>query len=584
MEMGIVLVHGYTGSSSNLKPLADELIKIYGENSVKNISLPWHNNSEIPSFDEGSFIEHISEEISQYKKQNRKVIIIGHSTGGNLTLACIRDKGLLPDYLILVAVPFRIDPGALERWNEHRTGEARVPFTDVARMISLINRTCKYDYFSGEFHSLIINGEDDKLVLPSDACEWKKKFPYNKARVIFAPHVDHDVFNSSNSNLIIDVILRAIADVKDDYKDNLSEHITVEPEIQEFIIASPFSKRHIAGCPGGKRISNSHNELGPVPETEPVFANIEITTHCNFKCKFCARSRTWKGGVNMHRDNFRRILDLLPHAYRITLVGLGEPLLHPEIVDFVETAVSLKRRVGLVTNASLLDSSISKELISAGLHSIAFSLDTVTQDAASLVREGTDINKVLENIKNFIKTADAARTMAKAVFTALSTENISYFNDLINIISTLGIDVMMLTDLNFKENVNKTIWKNVDDKIVKSIRNTIKQAFLKKLPILSVHALEEFGLRSRYRDFLLLPPDQLYHRSKKRKYCFSPWQTVPVDVEGNITMCDCQPENRVGNILADPFNEIWLGEKMTDYRHRMLSNNPPESCKICPRF
>ncbi|MFX1363152.1 MAG: SPASM domain-containing protein [Promethearchaeota archaeon] len=83
---------------------------------------------------------------------------------------------------------------------------------------------------------------------------------------------------------------------------------------------------------------------------------------------------------------------------------------------------------------------------------------------------------------------------------------------------------------------------------------------------------------------MLIPPDQLYTRSRRHKYCFSPWQTLPIDVEGNITLCDCQPENRLGNIFTQPFSEIWNGRKMMNYRRQMLGPNPPEPCKICPRF
>ncbi|MBN2419460.1 MAG: radical SAM protein, partial [Deltaproteobacteria bacterium] len=443
--------------------------------------------------------------------------------------------------------------------------------------------TGKHDYTEG-FYSLIINGEEDRLVLPLDARKWQEKFPLYKARLVFAPGVGHDMFISRNSHFVIDVILRAIADVADNHSEGLPGLEAAEPEVRGFLRASPFSVKHLAQCPGARRMTDPNFEPGLYPASEPVFANIEITTQCNFKCRFCARTRMGKDALDMDKTVFRRILELLPHAYRVTLVGLGEPLMHPEICDFIKIASSLNRRVGLVTNASVLDSSLSKELISTGLESIAFSLDSVNQDNAALVRKGTYTDRVLENIRNFIKIADATRPMAKAVFTALSVENILYFNDLVNVISTLGVDVMMLTDLNFQENVKKTIWKNADDKIISSIRNTIKQAFSKRLPVLSVHGLEEFGLRSRYREFLLLPPNQLYHRSEKRKFCLSPWQTAPVDVNGNITVCDCQPENVVGNILTEPFNEIWLGKKMTDYRRRMLSDNPPEACRICPRF
>ena len=379
--------------------------------------------------------------------------------------------------------------------------------------------------------------------------------------------------------------MRAITDLDDSGTVDVSTLVSTEPEVDEFIATYLYSRKHLTESPSGKMLTGSHINLKPFQKNDPVFANIEITTKCNFNCRFCARAGSNSNGINMDKETFRRILDLLPHAYRITLVGLGEPLLHPDLIDFIKIASALKRRVGLVTNASLLDSSLAKELVSTGLHSIAFSLDAVNQDAASLVRKGTDVEKVIENIRRFIEIADATRKpIAKAVFTALSIENIRYFKELVDIVSTLGIDILMLTDLNFNKNVNKTIWKNVNDEMISQLRKTVKQAFVNKLPVLSVHALEEFGLRTRYKDFLLLPPDQLFHRSLKRRYCFSPWQTIPVNVKGDITMCDCQPDNIVGNILTDPFEKIWNGERIRDYRKRMLSDDPPEACRICPRF
>ncbi len=584
MKTGIILVHGFTGISLDLQPLAEKLINIYGNDSVKNIALPGHDGEGIPDFDENKFVECISREISLFREQDRRIAVIGHSTGGNMALSCMYNDGFFPDLLVIAGVPFRIDSSAHDRWIRHRKGRRELPFPSVAKMVSMINRTGKRNYISDGMYSLIISGEDDDLVLPSDAREWKGKFNKTKTRVVTAPGAGHDIFNSPNSSFVMDIILRAIADMHDGRNDDIPTLISAEPEAGNFVSSSPLSVRHLSASPGVRILKSAHVDPDPLPANEPVFANIEITTRCNFKCRYCARTNLDKDSKDMDRETFIRILDLLPHAYRVTLVGLGEPLLHPRLTEFIEIASSLKRRVGLVTNASLLDSSISKGLISAGLDSIAFSLDTVNQDVASRVRKGTDIDRVIDNIRQFIKIANAARPMAKAVFTALSVETIPYFNDLVETVSTLGVDIMMLTDLNFGRNVRDTIWSNANNKMVSQIRNSIKNAFVKKLPVLSVHALEEFGLRSRYRNFLLLPPDQLFYRSEKRKYCFSPWQTVPVDVQGNITMCDCQPENRVGNILSDPFNEIWRGDLMSEYRRRMTGGNPPAACRVCPRF
>jgi MoaA/NifB/PqqE/SkfB family radical SAM enzyme/esterase/lipase len=584
MKTGIILVHGYSGSFNDLRPLAELFINIYGADSVRNISLPGHIEEDTPEFDEDKFIECISLAISCFREQKRRIVIIGHSTGGNLVLSCMHKDQYFPDLLIFAGTPYKIDNTAYDRWSDHGKGRGEVPFLSMAKMVSMIMRTAKQSYdYSGQ-NLLILTGEKDKLVLPSDASNWKLKFDRIKTRLVIVPKTDHDIFNSTDNSYVIDIITRAVTDMDDDSNHNISKIYSVEPDVQEFIESSPYSKKHLSLTPGVRVLTHSHIELNPSPLYDPLFANIEITTRCNFKCKYCARSFVRKEGMDMDMEIFTRILDLLPHAYRITLVGLGEPLLHPQITEFIKIAKSLKRRVGLVTNASLLNSNISKELIASGLDSIAFSLDTVNQDVSDHIRNGTEIEKVINNIRRFIEIAGSERQIAKAVFTALSTETIPHFNDLIDTVSTLGVDIMMLTDLNFTHNVNDTIWKTVNNEMILNVKEGIKNAFMKNLPVLSVHALEEFGLRSRYRDFLLLPPNQIFHRSETRRHCYSPWQTIPIDVEGNITMCDCQPENRVGNILSDPFDKIWRGDLMKDYRKRMVGDNPPGACRICPRF
>ena len=286
----------------------------------------------------------------------------------------------------------------------------------------------------------------------------------------------------------------------------------------------------------------------------------------------------------MSLERFVRILDMLPHAYRITLVGLGEPLMHAEVASFVAEASARGRRVALVTNAMYLDEQLASQLLKAGLASIAFSIDTDDQDLADEVRPGSSLSRIFNNIKGFIRQSTSRGSISTAVFTAISIKTAAHLKQLVDTVASLGVHVLMLTDLNFKQNLNDTLWKNVAEDTTASIRDAVSYAFSEKLPVLSVHGLEEFGLRRRYRDYLLLPPDQLFQRSHQDNWCRSPWQTIAVDVSGNAAVCDCQPEKRIGHILKQPFSKIWNGKMMIDYRRRMLSPHPPEACLLCPRF
>jgi MoaA/NifB/PqqE/SkfB family radical SAM enzyme len=155
---------------------------------------------------------------------------------------------------------------------------------------------------------------------------------------------------------------------------------------------------------------------------------------------------------------------------------------------------------------------------------------------------------------------------------------------LIDEVAGLGVHVMMLSDLNFGENSEFTVWKHADAESLALLRKSVLRAFERKLPVLSVRALEEFNLLERYQHFLLVPPDQLAHRSLRRTYCCSPWQTAVICVDGRMTVCDCQPDRSAGNVFREAFSGIWNGTAMIDQRRRMLSDDPPEACRLCPRF
>lgn len=584
MRLGIILVHGYTGSPFNLKPLEDALCAYWGKDSVKNLSLPGHEVEGSPGFDLEIFTNSINNSIQEFTNQNRKIIIIGHSTGGSLALSTLNRFSVQPDLLILISVPKRIDGAYCARWDIHRTDKKEIPFIDVAMMVNAINKAGSL-CFNQQFPVVILHGEEDSLVPWTEAQAWKEDSLVG-ARVITVPGSDHDIFSSENNLWAIDIIRRAIQDNihETNCHETMGNLLQIEPGLKDFLDVSPHSKYHLCNCPSTKKVIHKNPDLLDVPLNEPIIANIEITTYCNLHCKFCARTRLAKQNKHMSLSRFKDILALLPNTYKIVIVGLGEPLMHPQLIEFVSYAKSLKRNVGLVTNAMLLSTEISVKLLEAGLDSIAFSLDGFDDNISTLVRKGTNFAKVINNIKNFVEKSNDFPKISKAVFSAVSTDTIEHLPDLIDQVSSLGVDVLMLSDINFKTNQKYTLWKNMNEHLEETIKKAITYAFSQRLPVLTVHGLEEFGLAHRYHDFLMIPPNQLYQRSLQHTWCYSPWQTIPVDVEGNVTLCDCQPEVVLGNLFRDPFTNIWNGDSFREHRNAMRHSNPPEACSICPRF
>jgi radical SAM protein with 4Fe4S-binding SPASM domain len=143
-------------------------------------------------------------------------------------------------------------------------------------------------------------------------------------------------------------------------------------------------------------------ELGSCPER----LGIEITNHCNLDCVMCPRGIMQREVGYMNGELFRRIIDEAAAigVKKITLHGLGEPLLHSELFDFIKYS----KDAGILfvlfsTNCSFLDEEKAYKIFSSGLDEIVLSLDGVNAETYAAVRRKGDFKKVVKNITRFLE-------------------------------------------------------------------------------------------------------------------------------------------------------------------------------------
>jgi MoaA/NifB/PqqE/SkfB family radical SAM enzyme len=113
---------------------------------------------------------------------------------------------------------------------------------------------------------------------------------------------------------------------------------------------------------------------------------------------------------------FRDLVDTLPSLSRLTLQGLGEPLLAPHLLDLVRYAAARDVRTGFNTNGVLLRRQRSRELIAAGLAWLHVSLDGATAATYEDVRHGTafapqpgQFDQVVANLRDLLDERSAVR-------------------------------------------------------------------------------------------------------------------------------------------------------------------------------
>lgn len=105
----------------------------------------------------------------------------------------------------------------------------------------------------------------------------------------------------------------------------------------------------------------------------PNKAYLEITNVCNLACTFCHGTK--RSPRFMTEEEFTLAATRLrPFADYLYFHLMGEPLLHPQLGDFLDIAADLGFRVILTTNGTLLPDCTATLLGARALHKVSISL------------------------------------------------------------------------------------------------------------------------------------------------------------------------------------------------------------------
>jgi radical SAM protein with 4Fe4S-binding SPASM domain len=124
-----------------------------------------------------------------------------------------------------------------------------------------------------------------------------------------------------------------------------------------------------------------------IPLTTPFVINVDPSSSCNFKCKFCYHSnnRMKKQGI-MNWDTYKKIISDIKKfdapLKTLRLYAFGEPMLNPRFADMVKYAkdASVSEKIDTTTNGSILNPKLNLEIINAGIDRINISVNGVNKE------------------------------------------------------------------------------------------------------------------------------------------------------------------------------------------------------------
>lgn len=107
----------------------------------------------------------------------------------------------------------------------------------------------------------------------------------------------------------------------------------------------------------------------------------------------------------MELDLYEKIIDEAAriNVHEVAHFLAGEPLMHPELPYMIEYATLSGIRSRVHTNGTLLTEERSRELLDAGLAFLGVSFDGDDPDTYNSMRSGSDFDRVMDNLRNFLK-------------------------------------------------------------------------------------------------------------------------------------------------------------------------------------
>lgn len=313
-----------------------------------------------------------------------------------------------------------------------------------------------------------------------------------------------------------------------------------------------------------------------VMQSTPPGIEIEMTNRCNLACTQCLRSlglKPYKLG-DMDPDNYKKILAQFPDILNISLNGFGEPMMYKHFFDIV--AYTRKERpwakIGIYSNGMLIDDEKAHKLINSGLTELNISIDAAKPETYRRVRRGGKLDVLHENIRRLVRIRgeEHARFPMLGLNFVMVNDNEGELTTFIEQVADLGVDF-----------INCITWAAYDWGF-KNKRN--KDSYMRELEA-GQKRMSELGVRCKW-----FPEISTRWTDPNKPFnCSFFWgEEFRVSYDGNITLGCCTPFKETfsyGNLLEQPFSEIWNGPMYQKNRDMARQNIAPnKTCASCDAF
>lgn len=328
----------------------------------------------------------------------------------------------------------------------------------------------------------------------------------------------------------------------------------------------------------------------PIAPPLPREIQVEVTAACNLRCRMCLvryRPAIHRVAGSMPFELFRRVVDALPSLSRVTLQGLGEPLLAPDLFRMIEHARSRGLAVGFNTNATLLHRRAAERLVRAELAWLCVSVDGATAATYESIRDGARFADVERNVRGLVAVMRERRASLPAlsiVFVAMR-RNVAELPAMVRLAKDWGVPALRVQNLSHSfDDAPSPEYDEIRsftgaEVLFQGPDRTAEEAFSEARGLAM-----ELGVSLRLPALREAPPRP---RAPGEAGCDWPWRSSYVKRDGKTQpCCMLMGEDRaiLGDAAAIPFEDVWRGPSYRSFREALASDEPPGVCGGCSMY
>lgn len=309
-------------------------------------------------------------------------------------------------------------------------------------------------------------------------------------------------------------------------------------------------------------------ELGKtVLQSYPRRLVFELTNACNLNCVMCGRNAADFKPTVFDMDVFRSFEPLMDIVEEVTLMGWGEPTIHPHFNEMLEIINKHSARKYFCSNGMNLKN-IKDAIFNYNVDVFAVSLDGATDETNSRIRRGSKIEQITEDLKDIVKIKKERGLKypwINFVFCAMQS-NIKELPDLVRLAAEIGIEEVKVVYLTvFGEDLlNESLWGHEE-----LVRNVFEEA---------IKVSEEL-------DIVLKLPHYVGEDVAGDKYhkdCFVSWRDFFLGSDGYVRPCMSTPIQFFEYDKSKDFMEMWNSKEYQNYRAIVNDSQKMDSpCKRC---